>query len=87
MSEKRTLLHMLENLRRKRAWLAYDVKRSRLEEVMLCSKSDQDAAILPWVQISAQRLAILTLVVYVFPQACQFLSDFSFLIMLLSNKV
>jgi hypothetical protein len=34
MSEKRTLLHMLENLRQKRAWLAFDVKRSRLEEVM-----------------------------------------------------
>jgi hypothetical protein len=36
MSEKRTLLHMLENLRQKRAWLAFDVKRSRLEEVILC---------------------------------------------------
>jgi hypothetical protein len=41
-AEKRTLLHKLENLRQKRAWLAFDVKRSKLEEVMLCSKSDQD---------------------------------------------
>lgn len=51
MSEKRTLLHMLENLKQKRAWLAFDVERSRLDEVMLCSKSDEDIVIWSWAQV------------------------------------
>ncbi|XP_023721137.1 structural maintenance of chromosomes protein 5 isoform X2 [Cryptotermes secundus] len=41
ISEKRTLLHMLENLKQKRAWLAFDVKRSKLEEM----KADKNNAV------------------------------------------
>lgn len=39
MAEKKTLLQMLENLKQKRAWVMYDVTRSRLVEVIICLKS------------------------------------------------
>jgi hypothetical protein len=38
MAEKKTLLQMLENLKQKRAWVVYDVMRSRLVEVIICLK-------------------------------------------------
>lgn len=39
MSEKKTLLQKVENLKQKRAWLVYSAMRSRLMEVVLRSKS------------------------------------------------
>jgi hypothetical protein len=38
IAEKKTLLQMVENLKQKRAWLAYDIMRSKLTEVILYGK-------------------------------------------------
>jgi hypothetical protein len=38
ISEKKTLLQMVEDLKKKRAWLVFEAKRLALAEVVLCSK-------------------------------------------------
>jgi chromosome segregation ATPase len=41
ISEKRTLVHMLENLRQKCTWLVFDEMRSKLDQI----KADKDTAV------------------------------------------